>query len=492
MSKRILVSVDRAETRVAILEDDRVSEVQIERRGQRSVVGHIWKGRVESVLAGMEACFVEVGIAKNGFLHVDDVVAMGVPKHKRQIADLLKKGDEILVQAVKDPMGTKGARLTMQLSIAGRFLVYVPFGDGIGVSKRLDDDERDRLRAVCGKLPRQGGGVIVRTAAAGVSAPELARDLASLQLLWKTLQARAAAAKAPTLMYEEADNSLKVIRDIFQQGVDEVLVDDERQHARILGFLKRTSPELADRVRLWQGPEPLMRAHGVDAAIRSTLQRRVPLRSGGYLIIDDTEAMTVIDVNSGRNVGRGSTTLEETITRTNLEAADEVVRQLRLRDIGGIVIIDFIDMDDAKNRRAVSDALHTALAADRSKTYVVDISPLGLVEMTRQNISDGPREILTEACPTCGGDGFVVSDETHAIEAERQMRAEIPGVSAEQVAVSVHPRVAAVLLADEGAIVADIEASTGRRVRVERDPSLAPGAVKVKAVRERSSAAASG
>jgi ribonuclease G len=486
------VSVDRAETRVAILEGDSVAEVQIERRGQRSVVGHIWKGRVESVLAGMEAAFIEVGIAKNGFLHVDDVVAVGVPKHKRQIADLLKKGDEILVQAVKDPMGTKGARLTMQLSIAGRFLVYVPFGDGIGVSKRLDDDERDRLRTVCQQLPREGGGVIVRTAAAGVSAPELARDLASLQLLWKTLRQRAGQAKAPILMYEEADNSLKVVRDIFQQGVSEVLVDDERQHQRILGFLRRTSPELADRVKLWDGPVPLMEAHGVDQAIRSTLRRRVPLKSGGSLVIDDTEAMTVIDVNSGRNVGKGQTRLEDTITRTNLEAAAEVVRQLRLRDIGGIVIIDFIDMDDARNRRAVSDALHKALAADRSKTYVVDISPLGLVEMTRQNISDGPREILTESCPTCGGDGFVVSEETHAIDAERAILAEAARTGAERLQVTVHPRVAAALQADGAALLAEIEQAAGKRITLAKDGSLAPGAVKVKAVPAAEPAAAPG
>lgn len=471
--------MDRAETRVAIIEDARVAEVQIERRGKGSVVGHIWKGRVESVLAGMEASFIEVGIGKNGFLHVDDVVAQGVPRRKRLIADLLRKGDEVIVQAVKDPMGTKGARLTMQLSLAGRFLVYVPFGDGIGISKRLDDDERHRLRDICRRLPADGGGIIVRTAAAGASATELARDLASLTLLWRAIRERSGKVKAPSLLYSEADSSLKVIRDMLNETVDEVLVDDARQHERIQGFLRRTSPELADRVRLYRGDTPLMEAHGVDSAIRGTLSRRVPLASGGSLVIDDTEAMTVIDVNSGRNVGRGNTQLEATITRTNLEAADEVVRQLRLRDIGGIIVIDFIDMDDAKNRRAVTKALNDALALDRSRTFVVEISPLGLVQMTRQNISDGAREIMTQACPTCGGQGFVVSAETHAIDAERQIRLLIGASADAPVTVAVHPEVADYLQADSGAALSDIEEDLGASITLERDGSMAPGSARL-------------
>ena len=471
--------MDRAETRVAIVEDGRVAEVQIERRGKASVVGHIWKGRVESVLAGMEAAFIEVGIGKNGFLHVADVVAMGVPKRKRLIADLIKKGDQIIVQAVKDPMGTKGARLTMQLSLAGRFLVYVPFGDGIGISKRLDDDERHRLRDICKRLPTDGGGIIVRTAAAGASATELARDLASLNLLWKAIRERSDKVDTPALLYSEADSSLKVIRDILNETVDEVLVDDPRQHERITGFLRRTSPEMADRVRLYEGAKPLMEAHGVEAAIRSTLSRRVPLASGGSLVIDDTEAMTVIDVNSGKNVGRGNTQLEATITRTNLEAAEEVVRQLRLRDIGGIIVIDFIDMDDAKNRRAVTKALNDALAHDRSRTFVVEISPLGLVQMTRQNISDGAREIMTRACPTCGGQGFVVSAETHAIDAERQIRLLLGGSPESPVTVAVHPEVADFLQADGNAALSEIEEDLGVTLVLERDGSMAPGSARV-------------
>ena len=490
--KQILVSVDTAETRVAILEDGRAAECYIERRGQRSVVGHVWKGRVINVLAGMEAAFVEVGLEKNGFLHVDEVVALGVPKRKRQIAELLTRGDEVLVQATKDPMGSKGCRLTMQLSLAGRFVVYVPFGDGIGVSKRLPDDERSRLRSICGALPLEEGGLIVRTAAAGASAREVARDLAYLKRLWQALRERGERVSAPTLLYSEADISLRVIRDLLNAAVDEVLVDDENQFRRITGFLARTSPELAARVRHYQESTPLLAAHGVEATIRSTMDRRVPLSSGGYLVIDDTEAMTVIDVNSGRNVGKGQSRLEDTITQTNLEAASEVVRQLRLRDIGGIVIIDFIDMDDDRNRRAVKAALDAALERDRTRTYVVDISPLGLVEMTRQNISDGPREVMTEVCPTCAGVGVVPSDETLAIGLERELRATLPGRGGNAFAITVHPRIADLLQADENARLAALEEEVSATIRLERDSTVAAGAMRIRAVGGAAAAGARG
>ncbi len=479
MTTRILVSVDRFETRVAITEGDRVSECHIERRGRRSVVGHVWKGRVENVLAGMEAAFVDVGIEKAGFLHVDEIVAIGVPKSKRMIANLLKKGDEIMVQAIKDPMGTKGSRLTMQLSLAGRFLVYVPYGEGIGVSKRLDDEERDRLRKVCKSLEIGQGGLIVRTQAAGVMARDLQRDLVALKRLWEALQARGDQVKGPSLLYSEADRSLKVIRDLFGEHIDEVLIDDEVQYQRILDFLRRTSPDLAERIHYYSEPVPLMERYGVDKALRSTLQRRADLESGGYLIIDDTEAMTVIDVNSGRHVGRGKTTLEETITQTNLEAAGEVVRQLRLRDIGGMIIIDFIDMNDQRNRKAVREALEAALSRDRAKAYVVDISPLGLVEMTRQNISDGPREVMTVACPTCDGVGVVPSDETHAVRADREIRRILLERSEKAFAVSLNPVIAEIVAGDDDAGIADIEAETAKRIRLEPDGSLGVHDVRV-------------
>ena len=482
MTTRILVSVDRFETRVAITEGDRVSECHIERRGRRSVVGHVWKGKVENVLAGMEAAFVDVGLEKAGFLHVDEIVAMGVPKNKRLISELLRKSDEILVQAIKDPMGTKGCRLTMQLSLAGRFLVYVPYGEGIGVSKRLDDEERDRLRKVCKALDTGDGGIIVRTQAAGVTAKELQRDLLALQRLWEALNARAKQVKGPSLLYSEADRSLKVIRDLFGEHIDEVLIDDEVQYQRILDFLRRTSPDLAERIHYYSERTPLMERYGVDRALRSTLERRADLKSGGYLIIDDTEAMTVIDVNSGRHVGRGKTTLEETITQTNLEAAEEVVRQLRLRDIGGMIIIDFIDMNDQRNRKAVRQALELALERDRAKAYVVDISPLGLVEMTRQNISDGPREIMTVACPTCNGVGVVSSEETHAVAADRELRHSLRDRKEKAFAVSLNPAIAELVAGDDDAGITDIEAETGKRLRLEPDASLDVHEVRISAI----------
>jgi len=475
------VSVDRAETRVAILDDGKTVEVYLERRGTRSVVGHVWKGRVGNVLAGMEAAFVDVGLEKNGFLHVDEVVALGVPKSKRMIANLLKKGDEVLVQATKDPMGTKGCRLTMQLSLAGRFAVYVPYGDGVGISKRLPDEERSRLRKLMRKISPEEGGVIVRTAAAGVAEDALTRDLESLGRLWEALKARAAEAPTPTLLYSEADISLRVIRDLLNEQVDEVLVDDQEQHDRIHGFLKRTSPAMADRVGYYEDDQPLFERYGAEAAVRSTLTRRADMKSGGYLIIDDTEAMTVIDVNSGRNVGRGGSRLEDTITKTNLEAAEEVARQLRLRDIGGIVVIDFIDMDDKKNRDAVMKALETALERDRTRTWVADISALGLVQMTRQNRSDGPREVMGDPCERCDSLGFHVADETLAIWAERDLTRLLKKVhkGAKTAKVKMDPRVAHGLTDEDGDWLAAIEESTGLEVDVQPDESLEPGTVKL-------------
>ncbi|MEZ5080239.1 MAG: Rne/Rng family ribonuclease [Thermoleophilia bacterium] len=478
LKTKILVSVDPWETRVAILEDGRTAEVYIERRGQRSVVGHVWKGRVGNVLAGMEAAFVDVGLSKSGFLHVDEVVALGVPKHKRQIAELLKKGDEVMVQATKDPMGTKGCRLTMQLSLAGRFVVYVPYGDGVGVSRRLLDDERKRLRKICGALPLEGG-LIVRTAAAGASAEDIQRDYQALRMLWQALPQRADQVKAPDLLYSEADVSLKVIRDLLNHGVDEVIVDQPEPHERILNFLRRTSPTMASRVRLYEGDQPLLVAFGAEKAIRSTLDRRAPLPSGGYLIIDDTEAMTVIDVNSGGNVGRGGNRLEDTATKTNLEAAEEVVRQLRLRDIGGIVVIDFIDMADAKNRRAVKGALEAALERDRTRTFVADISPLGLVEMTRQNISDGPREVMTETCDRCQGFGFVLSEEMVMIDACRAVARAAAQESGDTVHVRVNQRVFDLLDDDGGARRQEVEEYVGKSIKLEVDRKLEDGEVRV-------------
>jgi ribonuclease G len=474
VKKEIFVSVEVMEQRVAVLEDDVVVEVYLGRPSHRSVAGNVYKGVIDNVLPGMEASFVDIGLEKNGFLYVDEIVVPeleGKQRHGRRIQELVERGQEVLVQAVKDPMGTKGARLTTEISLPGRFLVFVPYGDGIGVSRRLDDEERERLKAICKDLELPDGGLIVRTAAEGASKEELAGDLALLQKLWSTIQGRAKRAEAPALVYQESELPLRIIRDLFIRDFERVVIDHDRTFRRVVGYLKRTSPELAARVELYTGKEPLMERYGVDEAVRSTLNRRVDLPSGGYLIFDYAEAFTVVDVNTGRFVGargRGSgARLEDTITKNNLEAVGEVVRQLRLRDIGGIIVIDFIDMANPKNRHLVEEALERELERDRTKTYVVEISPLGLVEMTRQNVTDGPREILTDVCQLCKGDGVVVSMETHAVDAERRLRRLIAGSRSKAFHIELNSQVATTLIGPGAERLAELEKETGRSLQIK-------------------------
>jgi ribonuclease G len=511
-----LVTVDRGETRVGILEAEgepsapakaeekpagrrrrgrsrgaakqgtpegwRVSELYIERRHSRSIVGNIYKGKVDNVLPGLEAAFVDFGLEKNGFLHVDDIVMPGVEVARRgrtsgkgaKIAQLLKPGQEIIVQVMKDPLKTKGARLSMQLSIAGRYLVYVPQGEGVGVSRRLSDKERDRLRKEAKGLDMQDGGAIIRTAASGAKREDFEREIKYLFKLYEILQKRAAETAAPAMVFQEADLSVRVVRDIFSTQFERAIVDDKKQYDRLVSFFTRTAPELLDRVELYEDTEPLFERFGLDEVMLSTLNRRVDLPSGGYLMIDYAEAMTVIDVNSGSFTGRGKgARLEDTITRTNLESAEEVVRQLRLRDIGGIIVIDFIDMARARNRDAVLKTLRKMLDEDRTKTYVMEISPLGLVEMTRQNVTDGVREILTKTCPTCAGEGVVLSEETVAIDVERKLRdlaAEKP--DAEAFLIQINPRVTQLLARGPGRPLLDVEKDTGKHFHFEGSEGL--------------------
>jgi ribonuclease G len=510
LKKQVLVSVDRGETRVALLEAAgsvsarksapksgatrrrrktskpaagyHVAELYLERRGARSIVGNIYKGRVDNVLGGLEAAFVDIGLEKNGFLHVDEIVLPGVEaprrgrgsgRESRQITDMLKPGQEIVVQVVKDPLKTKGARLTMDLTIAGRYMVFAPYGEGVGVSRRLDDGERERLRKEAAKLDLKGSGAIVRTAAQGATRADLERELLYLFKLNEVLQKRVAETTAPALVFQEADLSVRVVRDIFSSAFERAIVDDPKQYHRLVSFFSRTAPELVDQVELWEEEQPLFEAFGVEEVLDSTLSRRVDLPSGGYLMIDYAEALTVIDVNSGSFVGRGkSARLEDTITKTNLEAADEVVRQLRLRDIGGIIVIDFIDMARARNRDAVLKALRANLDEDRTKTFVVEISPLGLVEMTRQNVTDGVREIMTRPCPTCGGDGVIKSEETLAIEFERRMRDLAKETKDEALLIQMNPRVSGEFTRDDARVLRQIEEETGKWFHFEGSEGL--------------------
>ncbi len=507
MKKQVLVSVDRGETRVAMLEaagtvssrkpsspssrrrrkpaassEYKVAELYLERRGSRSIVGNIYKGRVDNVLAGLEAAFVDIGLEKNGFLHVDEIVLPGVEAPRRgrgggrdgrNITDMLKPGQEIVVQVVKDPLKTKGARLSMDLTIAGRYMVYAPYGEGVGVSRRLDDKERERLRKEAAKLELDGAGAIIRTAAQGAKRADLERELVYLFKLGEVLQKRVAETQAPALVFQEADLSVRVVRDIFSADFERAIVDDPKQHHRLVSFFSRTAPELVEHVELWEDDTPLFEAFGVEAVLDSTLSRRVDLPSGGYLMIDYAEALTVIDVNSGSFIGRGKgARLEDTITKTNLEAADEVVRQLRLRDIGGIIVIDFIDMARARNRDAVLKTLRKALDEDRTKTFVVEISPLGLVEMTRQNVTDGVREIMTRPCPTCDGEGVIKSEETIAIEFERRMRDLAKETDAEAILIQMNPRVSAEFTGNEARALHAVEEETGKWFHFEGSEGL--------------------
>ena len=505
MKKQVLVSVDRGETRVALLEatgtpgaakkpsstrakkdlsgDYRVAELYFERRGQRSIVGNIYKGKVDNVLAGLEAAFVDIGLDKNGFLHVDEIVIPGVDVGRRgrgkeggsKITELIKPGQEIVVQVVKDPLKSKGARLTMEVTVAGRYMVYAPMGEGVGVSRRLDDKERERLRKETKGLDLRGGGAIIRTAASGAKREDFERELQYLFKLHDVLEKRVEETPAPGLVFQEADLSVRVVRDIFSEHFERAIVDDPKQHQRLISFFTRTAPELVDRVELYEETAPLFEAYGVEKVIDGLMTRRVDLPSGGYLIIDYAEALTVIDVNSGSFIGRGKgARLEDTITTTNLEAAEEVVNQLRLRDIGGIIVIDFIDMARARNRDAVLKTLRKTLDDDRTKTFTAEISKLGLVEMTRQNVTEGVREIISRPCPTCNGDGVIKSEETIAIEFERRLRRLTKKAPKKHEAflVQMNPRVSAQFTGNGKRMLHAVEEQTGRRFHFQGTEGL--------------------
>jgi ribonuclease G len=517
LRKRILVSVDAGETRVAVLEskgaarpdgrrgqrggsggrqakaqqngDWKVAELYVERRGQRSIVGNIYKGVVDNVLPGMEAAFVDIGLDRNGFLHVDEIVlpdGKAAPRRGRgkgrRIDELIKPRQEVLVQVVKDPLKTKGARLSMQLSIAGRYLVYMPQGGGVGASRRLSESERERQRKLLQNIHTGEGGVIVRTAAQGARKADFERDIDYLRKLYEVVQRRAAEVKAPAMVFQEADLSIRVLRDVLAKEFDGVIIDDAKQHHRVTSFFQRTAPELVSYAELYTDREPLFEREGVEEVYRSVLSRRVDLTSGGYLMIDYPEAMTVIDVNTGSFTGRGKGRLEDTITRVNVEAAEEVVRQLRLRDIGGIIVIDFIDMARARNRDQVLKTLRKALDADKTKSYVVDVSPLGMVEMTRQNVTDGVREILTKRCPTCDGEGVVESEETVAIQVVRRLHEVVEAGpnrgGPEAFLVRVNPQVAAELLREDSPLH-ELEEESGKHFHFEGGDALPLGTFEV-------------
>jgi ribonuclease G len=476
--REMLISHDPSETRVAVVEDGKLVEFYIE-RAKRSVVGNVYLGRVRDVLPGMQAAFVDIGLEKNAFLYVDEVVAPegfeDVPK--RDITQMLRPGQQTLVQVLKDPMGTKGARVTTDITLPGRFLVLMPYSDFVGISRKLPEPERDRLHAIITEAASQGVGVIVRTAAAGSSAKDITSDLEFLQRLWRRVQHQAQEALPPEVVYTEMDLALRFVRDVFGEDFKRLLVDDKAVFEKVVSFLKKTSPQLVRYVQLYREKVPLFDYFALPEQISSVLERTVRLPSGGYIAIDPTEALTAVDVNTGKYTGRKS--LEETIYRTNLEAADEVVRQLRLRDIGGIIVIDFIDMEDQFHRAEVFARFNKALERDRTKTRVMEISKLGLVEMTRKNVTDGITEVLTDPCPTCHGEGRVMSDATRRIMVERRMREVLRTGKSPAYLFGLHPETYAIVNAPGQNVIAMLRAETRRQVAMVPDPDCGPAEVRI-------------
>lgn len=417
MKKNFIISIAPEETRMALLEDGQLAEYAVERSESGHIVGNIYKGRVQNVLPGIQAAFVDIGRDKNAFIHLQDITS-----YRTDPESPVTAGEELLVQVVKDAGGTKGPRLTTQLTLPGRYAVLMPTVDFLGVSRRIGcEEERRRLRQIAEEIRPAGMGMIVRTVAEGKHREELAKDVAYLTNLWATLGARAKRAKAPALLYRDVDLVIRIVRDYLSADVERVVIDSRDAHARMGDLLAYVSPELVPRLELYEGEEDVFARFAVSDHIGALGERRVPLECGGYIVIDRTEALTVIDVNTGKFVGR-TARAADTILTANLEAAAVIAGQLRLRDIGGIIVIDFIDMEREEERQAVLDALAGHLKRDRTKTNVVGITGLGLVEMTRKKSRQDLGALLYSECPCCGGRGFVQSPETVAIAITRQLR----------------------------------------------------------------------
>ncbi|MDQ4149673.1 MAG: Rne/Rng family ribonuclease [Actinomycetota bacterium] len=409
--RKMLIAVGRERSQIAVLEGRELVEHYVAQREDRSIVGNVYVGRVQNVLPGMEAAFLDIGELRNAVLYVGEVsYEDDVEGPSPRIETLLKSGQSVLAQVTKDPMGSKGARLTTEVSIAGRYLVLVPQSSAVGISRRLADQERKRLREIATRIRPEGHGLIVRTAAEGASEQDLERDVSRLVRIWGEVLEKSKVAKPPKLVYSEPPLAIRVVRDLFTANVEQVIVDDEAVYNEIRDYLNEVTPELGDRVELYRGEERLFERYNVTEQVRKAIDRRVWLPSGGHIVIDRTEAMTVIDVNTGRFVGRS--TLEDTVLRTNLEAAEEIAKQLRLRDIGGIIVVDFIDMGYEHNRAELLRVFNNALLRDKTRTQVYGVSELGLVQMTRKRVSDGLLEAFSQVCEVCEGRGVILTDIT--------------------------------------------------------------------------------
>jgi len=492
MQNEILINSIRGETRVAILERGALAELLIERRNGRSMVGSVVKGRVTRVLPGMQASFVDIGLEKAAFLYAGDYfeydadVDLGDDDRQRgrrgrgrngggravpKIDTILAEGQEIVVQVAKEPIGTKGARITSHVAIAGRHLVLTPSGNRVGVSRRIDTDrERRRLREIVERLRPRELGFIIRTAGEGAREADLEADIKYLASVWEEIQRVRDTARAPAVLYAEPALPLRVVRDVANAETRRVVVDSPPLHDELRSFVARFVADPKPEVELYGGAEPIFDRYGIEPEIDANLGRKVWLKSGGYLMVDQSEALTAIDVNTGRYVGKRD--LEETVLKTNLEAVKEVVHQLRFRNIGGLIIIDLIDMESAENREKVYRALQEALRQDKAKTNILKISELGLVEMTRKRTRENLVQQLCEPCGYCEGRGYVLSRESVAYKVLREVRNDLPRFCGRRIALSVHPRVAELLLGAEREELAELESQLGRAIEVRAVPGL--------------------
>ena len=505
MARQIVVNAGISETRVAVLDGGVLTELFVERRRHRSIVGNVYKGVVTNVLPGMQAAFVDIGLAKDAFLYAGDFIANlgeyermmlaedeaddleltsedaapseetgerpeAPPERERRvitpIEDVLHKGQEILVQVSKESLGTKGARITSFISLPGRYLVYMPQVNHLGVSRRIHDaDERDRLRQLVRGLRPPGGGFIVRTVGEGRGEAEFSADIQFLVRVWQQVQARFAQAPPRSALHEEGDLVFRVVRDLFAADIEEILIDGEEEYRRAVEYAEALVPALVHRIHLHAERESVFEARGIEKEIEKAVRRRVWLKSGGYLVIDQTEALVAIDVNTGKYVGKRD--LEETILKINLEAVGEIVRQLRLRDIGGIIIIDFIDMDREEHRDQVFRALKRALGDDKSRTNVLEISELGLVEMTRKRVRQSLHSLLMQSCPTCKGTGVVKSAPALTAEIYRKIQVATRDISGHEVLIRVNPDLAAYFQEEESEGLEVLQQRIQRKVTVQ-------------------------
>jgi ribonuclease G len=480
VTDEILINSTSREVRAALVGSGVLQEVLVERVSRRGLISNIYKGRVSRVLPGMQAAFVDLGLERTAFLHASDIANACEEAPQRDtepaIRDVVREGQELLVQVLKDPLGTKGARLTTYITIPSRYLVMTPSSSGIGVSGRIDEEgERERLRALVAELATAAGGAggyIVRTAAEGAPAEALAADMEFLRKLWIAIEQTAAHTCAGHLVHEDLPLPLRVLRDLLSPAVTRVRVDAAATFERIREFTAKFIPHLTPFVELYTEPRPIFDLYGIEDEIDRALHRKVPLKSGGHVVFDQTEAMTTIDVNTGAYVGHRN--LEETIFRTNLEAAAAIARQLRLRNLGGIIIIDFIDMTEEEHRQQVLQALTSRLAGDHAKTQIMNVSPLGLVEMTRKRNRESLEHVLCQACPSCERRGYVKTTETVCYEIFREIVRQHRQFDFQELLVLARPQVIERLLDEESAGVAELEVMTGKPIRLQSEGMYAP------------------